>query len=414
MNVLLLTTGSVSAPLSGKLVKVLRERGHNVEHILSKNAELVWRSTEKEFPEELKYKGIEEECNEYSSSKAVLHIDVVNRNDVCVVCPADFNIIGKVANGIADDVVSSTLAAWMGSGKKIFFAEAMNSMMYSNPAHLENVRRLNELSNTGFIEPTVKKLACGDYGIGGLADVNAIADSVDGHSWHQPIKTKDLIGGTERVCLHPLPCGYFGNLGPSVEAEKKDFSFRDYLPKFNEPGAFGAKRKYDRHEGVDIYCRYGAEVFAVEDGEVVDSYQFTGTDETGSWWNPTWCLKVKGHSGVITYGELKMPDECPSHQKIVSKPDEKLRFEEVKYKYPKVGSHVKAGDMIGYVGKVLPDEKRRSDIRNHNNCMLHMELRKELCHLDGWKLDEDRDRKLLDPTPYLKSKALIPISVKES
>lgn len=296
-------------------------------------------------------------------------------NDVCVVCPADFNIVGKMAMGIADDVPSSTLAAWLGSGKPIYIAEAMNTMMYQNPVHLANVERLNQISTVRFIKPTVKKLACGSYGIGGLADVNAIADIVEGHDWIQPIKSKDLIGSRP----------YTGNDNYTVKPPKSVMSFSEYLPTFSEPGAFGALRKHDRHEGVDIYCVEGASVFAVEDGEVVDSYQYTGEAAACEWWKDTWCIKVKGRSGVVTYGELKMPIEA--HVDGVA--------------YPSIGTKVKAGDFIGVVGTVLKDGKLRLDIRNHNTSMLHLELRKENCRIDGWKIGEDRDTRLLDPSPYL-------------
>lgn len=70
------------------------------------------------------------------------HIELVKSHDICVVCPADFNIVGKMANGIADDVVSSILAAWLGSEKPLYVAEAMNTMMYKNKAHLDNVDML--------------------------------------------------------------------------------------------------------------------------------------------------------------------------------------------------------------------------------------------------------------------------------
>ena len=90
---------------------------------------------------------------------------------------------------------------------------------------------------------------------------------------------------------------------------------------------------------------------------------------------------MKGRSGVVTYGELSMP--LLANQ------------------YPAVGSKVKVGDFIGVVGTVLKEGKLRTDIRNHNVAMLHMELRTENCHLDGWKLDAERDKRLLDPTPYL-------------
>lgn len=160
-------------------------------------------------------------------------------------------------------------------------------------------------------------------------------------------------------------------------------SFRDYLPKFYEPGAFGAIRKFDIHEGVDIYTYAEAPVYAVEDGVVTATYVFTGKKAGCEWWNETWCIKVEGKSGVVTYGELKKPRIDIS-----------------------VGTEVKAGDAIGQVTPVLKPTKYRPDIRNHSVTMLHLELRKETCHLDGWKLEGERDKRLLDPTPYLKSKDL--------
>lgn len=404
MKVLMISSASVSVPISAKVHRRLVNDGHVVTHFLTKNAFTLWKKSGKfdDKKDLMTFDGsFEDECDRhFRDGKGIIHIEFVDSHDVCVICPADFNIIGKIANGIADDVASSTLAAWIGSGKPLYISEAMNTMMYKNPIHLDNVEKLDKFTQVHFIHPTVKKLACGSYGIGGLADANAIADIVEGHSWVQPIKTKDLIGGTKRVFINPP------NPSLSVLIDNNDIVFKDYLPRFNEPGAFGAERKYDRHEGVDIYCRYGSEVYAVEDGEVVDSYQYTGTKETGEWWNPTWCLKVKGRSGVVTYGELQMPDEIPLHSKVVSNVGEKLKFEEFKYKYPEVGTLVKAGEHIGYVGKVLPDEKRRDDIRNHNNCMLHMELRTENCHLDGWELGAERNKKLLDPSPYLYSKKI--------
>jgi len=160
--------------------------------------------------------------------------------------------------------------------------------------------------------------------------------------------------------------------------------FRDYIPRFYEPGAFGAIRKFDIHEGVDIYTHDGAPVYAVEEGIVTAVYEFTGKKADCDWWNETWCVKVQGKSGVVTYGELEYPGELAP-----------------------IGVKVAAGQVIGHVTLVLRPEKYRPDIRNHSVAMLHLELRTETCHLDGWKLDGERDKRLLDPTPYLKSKDLI-------
>ena len=162
--------------------------------------------------------------------------------------------------------------------------------------------------------------------------------------------------------------------------------FRDYIPRFYEPGAFGAIRKFDIHEGVDIYTHDGAEVYPVETGVITAVYEFTGKNANCDWWNPTWCIKVQGKSGVVTYGELAKPRDSM-----------------------KVGKKVHPCLSIGHVTPVLKPEKYRPDIRNHSVAMLHLELRTETCHLDGWQLDGQRDKRLLDPTPYLKSKDLLSI-----
>lgn len=381
MKFLILTTGSVSAYLAVDLQQALYVNGHETKCYCTESAKHLITSHPKvkRGGPGVAFLTVEHEILDWrdKSNHPVLHIDLVNWADVCLVCPADFNIIGKMAHGIADDVVSSTLAAWLGSGKPLFVAPAMNTMMYSNPFFQKNRCDLME-AGVSFIEPTVKKLACGDYGIGGLADVGTIAKIICGHHWMQPIMTDELNSPD----MFPVASSTDFSLKMRCEP------FFEYLPKFDEPGAFGARRKFDRHEGVDIYCKPHASVFAVEDGTVVDSYQYTGKKADCGWWNDTWCVKVKGESGVVTYGELEMPKKCD-------------------FKYPKIGTKVKAGDFIGVVGAVLPPEKIRRDIRHHNNYMLHMELRRENCHLDGWKLNGDRDKRLLDPTPFLKDADII-------
>ena len=399
MNILLLSTGSVSAYLSHKLAHQLKEDGHEVKHYMTKAAgqmmALSKGSNSKDAESQTFYTGhfsncisIEREALDWHdlASHPVKHINLVRWADICVVCPADYNIVGKMANGIADDFVSSVLAAWMGSGKKLYICEAMNSMMYQGPVYQRNRTYLDSLEFIRFIEPTVKNLACGGIGIGGLADIGTIKNIVEGHVWHQPIKQDDLLGKPTYNGPAEIAKGMFGKficndmLNEFVRGKCKE-RFRDYLPRFYEPGAFGAIRKFDIHEGVDIYTHNGAGVHAVEDGVVTAMYEFTGKKADCPWWNPTWCIKVKGKSGVVTYGEL-------------TKPVGKMS----------VGAKVHTGDFIGLVTPVLKPEKYRPDIRNHSVAMLHIELRAETYDKDGWKPGEQRDKRLLDPTPYLKSK----------
>ena len=400
MNILLLSTGSVSAYLSHKLAYQLKGDGHEVKHYMTKAAgqmmALSKGSNSKNAESQTfytshfsNYISIEREALNWhdKTGHPVQHIDLVRWADICVVCPADYNIVGKMANGIADDFVSSILAAWMGCGKKLYVCEAMNSMMYQGPVYQKNRSYLDSLDFVRFIEPTVKNLACGGIGIGGLADITTIKNIIEGHIWHQPIHQEDLLGAPTYNGPAELAKAMFGKF--VYDANSNEFirgkcreKFRDYIPRFYEPGAFGAIRRFDIHEGVDIYTYANAPVYAVEDGIVTATYVFTGKKAECEWWNETWCVKVEGKSGVITYGELSKPTI-------------------------EVGEDVLGGvTIVGRVTPVLRPEKYRPDIRNHSVAMLHLELRKETCHLDGWKLEGERDKRLLDPTPYLKSKDL--------
>ena len=202
-------------------------------------------------------------------------------------------------------------------------------------------------------------MACGDLGIGALAYVNTIVDIVNDYIWYAPIKQFDSIGyGT---------INQYGQL-------------RHYIPYYNEPGSFGFKRKHEIHNGVDIYCKDGSEVRAVEDGVVVDIKPFTGKQNGTNWWNDTWAICIKGHSGVVCYGEM----------------EEQFNF--------KIGDEVKANSVIGKIKAVLSEHKRRVDIRNHNNAMLHIQLFKDYENdeqLADWYPNQERNKFLLDPTPYL-------------
>lgn len=148
------------------------------------------------------------------------------------------------------------------------------------------------------------------------------------------------------------------------------------LPNQFSPGSFGFERKYDVHCGVDLYTKEGAEVFAMEDGEVVKVDIFTGPKVGMDWWKETWAVMVEGESGVINYGEIQ--PSCV------------------------VGQEVKAGDILGKIIPVLPPEKIRPDIIGHSCSMLHVELYEHGCREFAiWKLGYTRPKGLLDPTSLL-------------
>ena len=105
---------------------------------------------------------------------ATIHIDIARWADCILVCPATANIIAKIANGIADDALTTIVAA---STAPLILCPAMNKEMYANPIFKANQKRLLELG-TVVVEPSQGELACGEEGWGRLADETEIVDSL--------------------------------------------------------------------------------------------------------------------------------------------------------------------------------------------------------------------------------------------
>ena len=104
----------------------------------------------------------------------IQHISLAKWADLVVIVPATANIIGKVANGIADDMLSTTI---MATKAEVVFCPAMNTNMYENKVVQKNIATLKELGY-GFIDPASGRLACGDTGRGKLEDTQIIAEKI--------------------------------------------------------------------------------------------------------------------------------------------------------------------------------------------------------------------------------------------
>jgi phosphopantothenoylcysteine decarboxylase / phosphopantothenate---cysteine ligase len=128
----------------------------------------------------------------------IQHISLAKRADVFLVAPATANIIGKVANGISDDMLSTTI---MATRAKVIFAPAMNTNMYENPIVQDNIEKLKKYGYE-FIEPASGRLACGDLGKGKLADVNTIVEKVL-EALNEEEFTNDLRGKNVLVSAGP-------------------------------------------------------------------------------------------------------------------------------------------------------------------------------------------------------------------
>ncbi|MBU3160537.1 bifunctional phosphopantothenoylcysteine decarboxylase/phosphopantothenate--cysteine ligase CoaBC [Clostridium frigoris] len=154
----------------------------------------------------------------------IQHIALAKKADLFVVVPATANIIGKVANGIADDMLTTTI---MATKAPVIFAPAMNVNMYNNPILQENIQKLKNFGYE-FISPVSGRLACGDIGEGKLAQTEDIFEVIMSKSY--PIK--DMIGTKVLVTAGPTiapidPVRFItnrstGKMGYSIAREARD------------------------------------------------------------------------------------------------------------------------------------------------------------------------------------------------
>ena len=167
MNIVLGVTGSISAYKAADITSKLTKEGHDVHIILTDGGS---RFITPLALQTLSKNKVHTEFFEEGIPDQVKHIDLAQNADVLVIAPASANIIGKIASGIADDLLSATVVA-AATTTPVYLAPAMNTNMYENPIVQENIAKLRKLGYR-FIEPKESMLACGVVGKGALADVD--------------------------------------------------------------------------------------------------------------------------------------------------------------------------------------------------------------------------------------------------
>lgn len=191
-RVLLAVCGGIAAYKSCEIVRRLTDAGCQVRVMMTRNAErFVGRLT---FAT-LSSQPVTVDPLETREIGGTEHIDLTLWADLALVAPATANTIGKVANGIADDFVSTTLCSF---NKPVIWAPAMNHRMWANPAVLRNVQWLRQQGAT-IVEPGEGYLACGETGAGRLAEVDTIVQTV----LHQALGTDELAGRVVVVSAGP-------------------------------------------------------------------------------------------------------------------------------------------------------------------------------------------------------------------
>ncbi|CAG8569005.1 6130_t:CDS:2 [Paraglomus brasilianum] len=110
-------------------------------------------------------------------SDPVLHIELRNWADVFIICPLDANTLSKIANGLCDNLITCILRAWPQS-KQVIVSPAMNTNMWEHPFTEKHLKVLVDELHMEVIPPVSKKLACGDTGVGAMAEVPTIVNYV--------------------------------------------------------------------------------------------------------------------------------------------------------------------------------------------------------------------------------------------
>lgn len=164
-------TGGIAAYKAADIANVLTKEGYDVQVIMTKHAT---RFITPLTLQVLSKHAVITDMFEEDNAEYVGHIHFAQDTDLVLIAPASANILAKVANGIADDMLSSTILA---SNKPVVFAPAMNEYMYLNGITQENIEKLKAHSYK-FIEPECGHLACGTEGIGKLASTRIIVEYV--------------------------------------------------------------------------------------------------------------------------------------------------------------------------------------------------------------------------------------------
>lgn len=167
-------SGSIAAYKAVELVREFKD--FNVVVIMTKHATKI--IDRKEFKNVPVISGLFKKgwnYKKYLEEKRTKHISLAEQADIIVIAPATANIIGKIANGIADDLLTTTV---MATKAPVVICPAMNFAMWENPILQENIKKLKRLGYF-FIEPETGKLLCG-CGKGRLANIKQIKEFVVG------------------------------------------------------------------------------------------------------------------------------------------------------------------------------------------------------------------------------------------
>ena len=175
MRILIAITSSISAYKIPVLVSMLRKQGHEIICAVTKNAENMVGVKALET-----MSGNHVIRNIWKEEDPLIHININKKTDTLLIAPIDANMIGKIANGIYDDTISTIACAY--TGRKLF-APAMNPYMWLNKTVQKNVKYMIEELGYEIIEPERGAMACEEDGVGRLASFETIINKLTNNKY---------------------------------------------------------------------------------------------------------------------------------------------------------------------------------------------------------------------------------------
>ncbi len=170
--VLLGVTGGIAAYKAAELLRGLQKAGLSVRVIMTRAAT--------QFVCPMTFEALSgapvrlDQVNEMRADSKITHVEDAQDAEIMVIAPATANTLAKMANGVADNLLTSMILAF---GKTVVIAPAMNTNMWEHPATQHNVELLRE-RGVFVVEPGAGELACGDYGSGRMAEPDSIVAEV--------------------------------------------------------------------------------------------------------------------------------------------------------------------------------------------------------------------------------------------
>ena len=195
-NILLGVTGGIAAFKSASIVSLLKKKGYDVKVVMTKNAtNIIGPLTLETLSRNRIYVDMWDTNPHYE----VEHISLADWADMVLIAPATYNIIGKVANGIADDMLTTIISA-VSIRKPVFFALAMNVNMYENPILKANIDKLKSYGYR-FIEVEEGLLACNYVAKGRMTEPEDIVAEIERYDIYSKIENFNTALKDKKVLI---------------------------------------------------------------------------------------------------------------------------------------------------------------------------------------------------------------------